>query len=489
MTAASAQITVIYPLYDLRGDPVFPVRAWTQEQTLPRDRYRVILAFDEADHAKAAELEPLLGPDDELLTVPGGDYGTLLRAAAARVRTPWLVLTEGHCIPKPGCLDAVMRWIEASPDAEIGNFELVHLRKTIVTSLIARWYDDMLAQWRAATTWPRLLSAGCAIRTDLMNEEGGLQTSFSAFSLFAQSACLSERRVKVASIPDAVVIHLDEPTMADFHQSTELFIRGEFAARTELDPVFMERYFGHASYWHNRLRLQRRTALTMARAVLAAAWAHPRRSARLAGVFASLVAEAAAGLRLRVALKRAAMALDDFAIEWLPMPNEWRWSRFMRVHGRSARVAQLEWVRRHPTPAAPGLSHGRWPVEQVGAHQLIGVHGLEQSGGRGFRWTEPVAMVRLARRDTDCTIHIETGRIRGNPLEALIAIVVGGRVLPRELITSDEEGTITVRLPAPWAAAASDGIVLISAPLSPARAGSPDDRLLGLPISSVAVAA
>jgi hypothetical protein len=256
-----------------------------------------------------------------------------------------------------------------------------------------------------------------------------------------------------------------------------------------LDPVFMERYFGHAFYWSNRLRLERRTALTMARAILAAAWAHPRKSARLAGVFASLLAEAAAGLQLRIMLKRLWAALDDIAIERLPMPTEWRWSRFLRAHRRSERAAQLEWLRRHPTPPLPGLSHGRWPVERLGGHELIGVHGLETSGDHCFRWTEPVAMVRLARQDADCTIRIETGRIRGNPLDALIAIVIGGRVLPREFITSDTEGTMTARLPAPWAVAASDGIVLISAPLSPVRAGIPDDRLLGLPISSIAVVA
>ena len=277
--------------------------------------------------------------------------------------------------------------------------------------------------------------------------------------------------------------------MAACHASTALYVRGEFDARSRIDPVFMERYFGHAWYWSNRLRLQRRTALAMARAVLAAARIDPRRSATLAGIFGSLLAEAVAGLRLRIALSRLSVALDDMAIERLPMPDGLRWSRFMRAHARFARLTQLEWICRNATPPAAGLSEGRWSVERLSANEIIGVHGLEESRGRRFRWTEPVAMIRLARQEAACKIRIETGRIRGDPLASLIAVVIGGHVLPREFITSDDEGTLTVRLPAAWAGAESDGLVLVCAMLSPARAGVADRRLLGLPIASIAVAA
>jgi hypothetical protein len=58
--------------------------------------------------------------------------------------------------------------------------------------------------------------------------------------------------------------------------------------------------------------------------------------------------------------------------------------------------------------------------------------------------------------------------------------------MPRELATSDAEGTLVVRLPAPWAAAARDGVVLVCSALRPARARSHDRRRLGLPVLSIA---
>jgi hypothetical protein len=51
MANSPAEITVIYPMIELRGDPTAPLRSWTREQTLARERYRVIAVFAEADRA------------------------------------------------------------------------------------------------------------------------------------------------------------------------------------------------------------------------------------------------------------------------------------------------------------------------------------------------------------------------------------------------------------------------------------------------------
>src|SRR5262245_26663807 len=271
MANSAPQITVIYPMIELRGDRISPLRSWTREQTLARDRYRVIAVFGEADRAQATAMEPLLGPNDELLPVPERGFAELLNAATARARTPWLVVTEGHCIAQPGSLDAVMRWIEANPDGQIGNFELTHLNDSIVTKLVARWYGDMLAQWSTPPNWPHAISGGFAIRASLLDEVGALEPAFEAFSPHVQSARLHSRGAKVMSIPGAAVLHLDERSMAEFCDSTARYTRGELIARSRIDPAFMERYFGNAYQWSNRTRLQRGTSLAMARALITAA--------------------------------------------------------------------------------------------------------------------------------------------------------------------------------------------------------------------------
>ena len=486
MTANStAEITVIYPLIELREDTMAPLRSWTQGQTLARERYRVIAVFAEADRAQAAAMALLLGPNDELLPVADRSFAALINAGTARARTPWLLMTEGHCIAQPGCLDEVMRWIEADPDAQIGNFELVHVSRNTVNRMVARWYEETLAHWRTPPNWEHAISGGFAIRASVLDEAGPLEPAFQAFSPHVQSARLHSRGVKVASVPRAAVIHLDERNMSEFYDSTARYAGGEFIARSQIDPAFMESYFGAATLWTNRARLERGTALAMARAVVVAARTSPGRCAALAGALASLLAAAAGGLRLPIALHRLMLAIQAIAVERLPMPEEMRFRLFLRSHQRVARLAQLQWLQRHPMPAAAVLSEGRREIEQLGPGDIVGVQGLEEFGGRRFRWTEPVAMIRLAPPQTACDLRLETGGLRGDPLTSLIAVVVAGRALPRKYCSRDDKGTLTIALPAPFAAAAKDGVVLVCEPLSPARDGKPDPRALGLPIMSV----
>src|SRR5712691_2776617 len=243
MANSAAEITVIYPLIELREDTISPLRSWTREQTLARERYRVIAVFAEADRAQAAAMEPLLGSNDEWLPVPDRSFAAMMNAGTARARTAWLVMTEGHCIAQPGSLDGVVRWIEANPEAEIGNFELAHLNNTTVNNLVARWYDKTVAQWRTPANWEHAISGGFAIRKSLLDEAGPLVPAFEAFSPHFQSARLHSRGVKVANVPGAAVIHLNERRMTEFYDSTERYAHGEFIARSQIDPAFMERYF------------------------------------------------------------------------------------------------------------------------------------------------------------------------------------------------------------------------------------------------------
>ena len=116
---------------------------------------------------------------------------------------------------------------------------------------------------------------------------------------------------------------------------------------------------------------------------------------------------------------------------------------------------------------------------------MVGVHPIEEHDGHLFRWTEPIALIPFAPSEVEHELTIDTGGIRKNPLDVLIAVVVGGRAMPRELLRCDDGKSITVRMPVPWASRVDDGIVLVCSPLVPARAGSLDRRFLGLPIVSI----
>ncbi|MGH7268106.1 MAG: hypothetical protein ACREMB_25085, partial [Candidatus Rokuibacteriota bacterium] len=154
---------------------------------------------------------------------------------------------------------------------------------------------------------------------------------------------------------------------------------------------------------------------------------------------------------------------------------------------RVVHLAGLEWLRRHGAAPPPRAGTGRWPIESLGPDTVVGFHGLEAHGGRRFRWTEPVALLRLAPPDGEHELRVETGGLRGSAPDAVLAVVVGGRALPRALVSGDGDGALRVRLPPRWSAAAREGIVIVCSPLAPARAGAADPRPLGLPVLSLAL--
>jgi hypothetical protein len=481
-------LTVVYPIIDVRGDAGERVRTWTQAQTLARRRYRVVAGFDGTAPRQERAVAALLGPQDELLSVPEANDAALWNAGARRAGTPWLVFTEGHCLAETGCLAAVARWIAANPAAEVGNFRVGHRDDYLLARLSQRWFGLMQRTWRAPGEWPRVHRAGFAIRADVFEAVGGFQAEYGQFTPALLSARLCQRGIRIEAVPDATVIHLDDERMCHHHEDTADFVRGELAARCCHEPAFFEHYFGHAPVWANQACHQPRVARSTAGAILTAILADPAKNAPLAALLPSLAARTVLGPARRAALHRLAVTLDELAVERLPLPARWRWARFIRAHARVVRLAQLDWLRHRGGLRDKPLPPGRLPIDQIGPGMISGVHGLERHDGRLFRWTEPVVLLRLAAGEGSHELTIDTGGIRGDPLGSVIMAMAGGRVLPRELLSSRPDGTLVIRLPASWAAAARAGLLIICSPLAPAREGSPDQRLLGLPIISIATA-
>ena len=170
-------------------------------------------------------------------------------------------------------------------------------------------------------------------------------------------------------------------------RTTADFVRGELAARARNEPVFFTRYFGHAPAWTNQLRHQRPIARSMARAVITAAMAHPGHAAELAGLLPALAIDMTVGTAPRAALDRFVVALDEIAVQRLPLPAGWRWARYLRAHARVIRQTQLEWLARQAPLAAVGRSPGHSTIDRLGPDAIAGVHALETHRGRPFRWT------------------------------------------------------------------------------------------------------
>ena len=483
---AAPDLALIYPVFDTRGAEAGRILSWARDQTLARDHYQLLVVVDSA--ARGEAIAPLLAPHDELVVAQGANDVAMWNAAALRAGAPWVVMTEGHCIAEPGCLQSVARWIASDPDAAAGNFAVGHLDGDDMAELSGLWFADVHARWRGADEWDRLHRAGCVVRADTFRSIGGFVPYAGQFSVPLLSALLADHGHAIVDVPGAGVIHVDSATMRDHHIDTVDHVRGECEARARFDPAFFERYFGHDPLFADRLGTRRGVAQRMLIAVIAAMLAAPRALPRLAAMVPPLAAAASIGAGPGVAVARLAVRIDEFVLDRRVIPGRRRLRRYVRAHARVVDLARRVWALGHNRPAGPPVAWRHRDAAEITPDMLTGVHGLERADQQWFRWSRPVCMFRLAADSRPRVLRIDTGALRGDPLQSVIAVMVDRRLLAPGSVTGDGHGILDIPLPAARRAARASEVTIISDPLRPGRHGGADTRSLGLPIVSCTLA-
>jgi hypothetical protein len=414
----------------------------------------------------------------------------LYNLGAGRAGAEWLVLTEAHVLADPGCLAAVAAGLEASPDLDAAQLVADdHVRPTRFAELLADWFDAVFERWEQPGEWKRLSFFGTAIRRSAYLDAATVNDAYGLFSPALLSATLDARGARVGRFAEARVVHIADDEITEHHEHTSDFARGECVLRAERDAVFCEGYFGWAPLWGNRARYRSDVARPVVRA-LAAAAAHALARRRedvpwIVRELARWLPAAAGGPRPRAALERAALAGEQRAAMGVP-GRERRRRSMVRAHARVVRLAQLDWIRAHrEEQLTPVRGDGaRRPVEELDG-ALTGVHALEHDGERWWRWTEPVAHLRLAAPASGGVLAIDTGGRRGAPLDCVSGVYVGARRIRNRRLRQDG-GRLLVPLDAgEWARAAREGVSILARPLDPGRTGSEDPRRLGLPVYGI----
>jgi len=135
-TEPSPLLSVIYPVFDVRGDAVERIRLWTEKQDLEPDRYRVFVVADAETSLDEVRLRQVLRSQDVILRVPGvGREAHFWNAGARAAETRWILFVEAHGSPEPNSLSALAAWIEATPHGEACNFSIGNLEHHRIAGL------------------------------------------------------------------------------------------------------------------------------------------------------------------------------------------------------------------------------------------------------------------------------------------------------------------------------------------------------------------
>ena len=128
-------ISVIIPVESHRGQAVDCIRAWTQEQDYPANRYQIIMCAPNTLASETeAEIRALLRPWDLFEKYPFDHDMPLVAEAAHLAESVLLFFTESHCLPENSALSLII--------AETNNQQLhtKHINRFIKFILIVYNY-------------------------------------------------------------------------------------------------------------------------------------------------------------------------------------------------------------------------------------------------------------------------------------------------------------------------------------------------------------
>jgi hypothetical protein len=485
LTEPAPLLTVIYPVYDVRGDVIERLRLWTEKQDLEPHRYTVfVVAGAEADLDEAS-IRKVLRPHDIILRAHGtAGEPEYWNAGALRAATPWLLFTEGHSMPKPGCLSALAAWIKKNPDGEAINFKVENVDAHRVAALLKRWFALIHTHWGEPSNWRRLHRTAFVLSRGVYAEVGPFDAQLGHFAPQLFSARMHQRGRSISLLPTSSVIHDDSREMSAHHRDTADYARGEMDARVSNHPEFFERYFGSSPIAHPSSNLPRSYARNILAGILVATWHKPRNVSRFAKQALRFVAPAMIGLHYRVKILDMLNRADEFVIMHLPLTENFRWNRFLSAHRRTVQIEQMLWVARHDSPPLQIRDENdRLPIDKIDPQSMIGIHALEYIDDATFRWTRPVFLLRLALCG-DGTLTLETRNVRRGISLSDIAVVVGGRMVSSEDLALDDAGNIKFNIEATSASHEIDVVVMVRELCEPASENG-RGRRLGLPLFSV----
>jgi len=491
-TAARPEVSVIVALPDHRGLASECVESLTRQQTYSRDQYEVIVVSDGTDPALDLRVKALLGEQDRMITHASTNLYLLYNVGVREARGRLLFFTESHCLAEPECLEELVTFF-ATHDYDAASCRIVAIYRNVIARMQARLFDAGFRIWSRPGDWRKVNIIGFGIYRDLYFHAGGYETDLERFADLALGAKLHSQGRRLGYAAGATVRHCYLSGFRELFAFNREVTRGECAYRARAPEEHCERYFGYAEEWTQRESFRP----SLARALCQASWRSLWRNVQEGGVWSMVAAQAKAMLRLLpVALLGPRGRLLSYRWSlWMAMARcrlwcfneEKSYRAYCDAYDLMIRYSRLEFIAEHlaaTPPAPPDL-----PVYRVGElseEWLVGFHPVERWEGEAFRWSGPVALLRLGLPKGTYEVRVESEGLRQAPVPLCLGVFFNRHQVPRSSLRW-RDGTLTFRLdPATFTEGPEQHLLLTSNPLRPWTVGVPDRRELGLPIFSIA---
>lgn len=479
----SAELPVVSVLIpEALSDPrrkSYYLESWTKAQLPPGLPFEVVMAMKNGYESYSNELRQFLRPQDQLIL---GDFSSEMacyQAAAEAAIGKYLLITENHAIAETDCLEKLISFVQsethraASLRSKFQNFTHLDRQEEGL-------YEDYLTgKWLKSGEWDRVRLRGFVIEKELYFELGGLPEDYGLFSEEYFAYRLSHAGVPVGYVEDAAVRHVNVGTFSGLRHDIEDFAHGECVFRDIEYEKSQLNYFGEPEIWRQRAvsipgmrrRLEKscfaigRNSLTESHFALAAS---------------AFLRAGSHGVLSRIPKKMWSQRAE-FRIQWLRFctcifqKSKYGRKAFESMWQAIRDATRLRYFEERPEPEGYELPE-TFHFSEADPPQLLGFHQRESYDGRTFRWTEPLASVRLRLRPEAHQVTIDTNQIRGADCDFPFGIVFNEKSISK---FERKNGKLSFRLEKGWFVEGEQLLILFSQPL---RRSKEESRKLGFPV-------
>jgi hypothetical protein len=497
MNAPARQLdfSIVLTLMDDRGHTTECLSSWTRGQTLGRERYEVIVVASGREPEVEARARPLLTSGDRMLRFEATNELALQDFGARQARGKWLLFTEAHCVAEPDCLAELLAYLQTHE----AQFAGACIRSKSDGSshplcrLEERWYRDGFAAWSREGDWRKVTIRGTAVRRDAYEQVGGFKSEFGCFGEILLAAELDASGYRLGYAPAAAVKHYNSTSLHEVLAYIREYRAGEVAYQSQCSDEQSEAYFGGTHTWDKAGAAERELALRCAVSSLFHAIAHPFRAGSAAmactmlEVLSRWALDAVSAGRAELIRASAACAWARGLFAWPWSDGDERYRRFCRLWEVTGDLARQRALYRRKSSAEAQdrtVPSQRFEYRPGGepAGGLIGFHARETFDGQPFRWSSPLALVRVAMPPGDYEVRLDTKDIRNCQRPGLLGIYLNGRRMPP--VEGCMAGQIAFRAEhTMFRVGAPQFVVLTSGRIC--TVGSAERRALGVPVFAI----
>lgn len=487
---SNLRFSIIIPLEFHRGQVEACLQKWVHEQTYPREQYEIIAVgcSSSLDETTISYFKSLLSERDRLLLFDEPHDMALCAYGAKQAKGEILFFTESHCLPEPNLLLIADESLNMHPEWAGFSGKSIRITSNRLSVVEADMYEADIQYGMNEHPWRKILDQCFVVRAENYHHVGGLHPELGHFAEWHLAAQMHQYGYQIGYEPEAKVHHYYIGDIEELIEFTKDFARGEMKYHAEFLEDETHSYFGEPLEWRDYqwqisllpmvLKLAHHTHSKNALRQF-----DPREIFIRLKFYFGLIFPANKFKKLSFSYANFRFHYQRLLLIWL-LHLQFRKTflppAFLELIKATIHLERLRFTqsleKKQSSPALKLISSLTWSPDNLPAYPFWGFYAFEEWQGKKFRWSTPVAMIKIPLMLGQYQLKIEWLSVKNT--NNLILYINGKQV---EGCRNDTTLTISFNVDSNF----PTYFALTCEPLISLK----DKRMLGLPITSISIVA